>query len=431
MYSKPLNLRIFTAMTTLPGYALFFMMLFAPLSYRNIKVALLGLVMVMITIHVLVGGKLLLHRTILLWTMLIMLCGSVFIFVGVINNTPGALYVAHFYILWPFVFTLLVAGIANENVIDRLIKTLVFSTIAISLYSLIYIFYAAGLIPDAFYIEIDQGQRIGFHEGYIHYTSASLYTLLFSVPFIISALLTWPKSASMPVSRLWLWIAVILSLPVVLLSARRSLWLIVAISPILSIIFNKLLRVKHYSFKTMCRMVLWFVFSLSVIFAFLHIVFNIEFFALVQRFTDAFQFNTSAGSILRREQFFALLEGWINNPLFGGGLGGGVEGSVRSAQTWQYELFYMSILFQTGVIGFTIYFAAIAWIYYMGFKMIKLGLLLGLYMCPILIGTSCFLIASATNPYLGTFSGIWPIFLPVALINIWLLKPNNPIIKSG
>ena len=221
-----------------------------------------------------------------------MLCGSVFFFVGIINNTPGALYVAHFYILWPLLFILLVAGIANENVIDSLIKVLVFSTIAISLYSLIFIFYAAGLIPDAFYIEIDQGQRIGFHEGYIHYVSSSFYTLLFSVPFIISALITWPKNTLMPVSRLWLWIAVILSLPVVLLSARRSLWLVVAISPIVSIIFNKLLRVKYYSFKTMCRMFLWFVFSVLVIFVFLHIVFNIEFFAMVQRFTDAFQFDT-------------------------------------------------------------------------------------------------------------------------------------------
>ena len=152
---------------------------------------------------------------------------------------------------------------------------------------------------------------------------------------------------------------------------------------------------------------------------------------MVQRFTDGFRFNTSFDGILRREQFFALLEGWINNPLFGGGLGAGVEGSVRSAaQPWQYELFYISILFQTGVIGFTIYFTAIAWIYYSGFKMIRSGCLLGLRMCPILIGTSCFLIASGTNPYLGTFSGIWPIFLPIALINVWLLKPNLPILKS-
>ena len=43
MYSKPLNLKILTAMATWPGYALFFMMLFVPLSYKNIKIALLGI----------------------------------------------------------------------------------------------------------------------------------------------------------------------------------------------------------------------------------------------------------------------------------------------------------------------------------------------------------------------------------------------------
>ena len=380
------------------------------------------MLMVMIIINILVRGKLSLHRAVFLWTLLIVLTGTTSFLIGVINNTPGALYVAHFYILWPLVFILLVAGITDKNTINGLIKVLVFSTIAISLYSLFYILNSAGYLPGKLYAGIiDQGQRIGFHEGYVHYVSASIYTLIFSVPFLLSTLMIWHKDLHMPVFRFWLWMAVGLGLTVTLLSGRRSLWLVVALSPIITIIFCKMSAVKYYYFKKICRLFLCFILLIFILFIFLQVVFKIDFLLMFRRFTDGFQFNLDAGAILRREQFFALLQGWMDNPLLGAGLGAGVESSVRSAQTWQYELFYMSLLFQTGVIGFTIYLASVVWIYWMGFKMIRSGERLGLHMCPILVGTSCFLAASATNPYLGTFCGIWPIFFPIALINVWLL----------
>jgi len=402
--------------------AFFFSILFVPLTYRYIKAGLLGLLMVMIIINILVRGKLLLHRTVFLWTLLIVLTGTTSFLIGVINNTPGALYVAHTFILWPPVFILLVAGITNENIMNGLIKVLVFSTIAISLYSLFYILNSAGYLPGKLYAEIiDHGQRIGFHKGYVHYISASIYTLIFSVPFLLSALMIWHKDAHMPVSRFWLWVAIILSLPVVVLSGRRALWLVVAISPIFTIAFYKLSTVKYYFSKKMCCILPCFILLLFILFTCLQIVFKIDVLLTFQRFTDAFQFNLDTGAILRREQFFALLQGWMDNPLLGAGLGAGVESSIRSAETWQYELFYVLLLFQTGVIGFIIYSASVVWIYWMGFKMIRSGEYLGLCMIPVLVGTSCFLIASATNPYLGTFCGLWPIFLPIALINVWLL----------
>ena len=412
------------------AYAFFFSMLFVPLTYRHVKASLLGLLMIMIIINMLVRGKLSLHQTVFLWTLLIVLSGTTSFLIGVINNTPGALYVAHTYILWPLVFALLVASITNENIINGLIKVLVFSTTAISLYSLFYILNLAGYLPGKFYAGIiDHGQRIGFHEGYVHYISASIYTLIFSVPFLLSALMIWQRDTNMPVSRFWLWVAVGLGLIVTLLSGRRSLWLVVALSPIFTIVFYKLSAVKYYFFKKMCRSSLLAVLLLFVLFSCLHAAFDIDLLSMVQRFTDAFQFNLDAGAIVRREQFFALLQGWMDNPLLGAGLGASVENSIRSAQTWQYELFYILLLFQTGVIGFSIYFVSVMWIYWMGFKMIRSGEYLGLCMTPVLVGTSCFLIASATNPYLGTFCGLWPIFFPIALINVWLLKRKNYCIR--
>jgi hypothetical protein len=415
------------------AYIFFFMVLFVPLTYASIKALPLGLLILVITIGILMRGKIFLHRTILFWTFLVVLSGLVSLLVGVLNDAPGALYVGHFYILWPLVYVLLVAGITNEKFICGLIKVLIFTTIAISLYGLIDIATLAGLLPDIFSIIIDKGQRIGFHEGYIHYTTHSIYTLFFAVPFLISALITWPSSKNMPVSRRWLWVALVLSLGVTFLSARRALWIVCAFSPFLTVILH-ILSSRYYSFsnrKLVYRTFAGLILIISVVFFSLHPIFEIECSAMIQRFVASFQVQTDYGAIVRVEQFFALWRGWLESPLIGAGLGSVAEGSIRSVYyPWQYELFYLSLLFHTGIIGVIIYSGAVIWIYRMGFKMICSGENLGLYMLPILVGTSSFLIASATNPYLGTFSGLWPIYLPIALINVWLLMRRNITYES-
>ena len=227
------------------AYTLFFLMLFVPLTYQPIRTVFLGLTLEIIIISTLMQGRLFLHRTILLWTLLIVSAGLVFVLVGIINHTPGVLYVSHVFVLWPLVFALLLVGITNEKLISNLIKVLVFTTIAISLYALIDIATMVGWLPDIFPITVDKGQRIGFHQGFIHYVIHSIYTLLFTVPFLVSALMTWPKNSIMPVSRRWLWIALVLSLVVTLLTGRRVLWIVVALSPFLTVMLHMLLLRRH------------------------------------------------------------------------------------------------------------------------------------------------------------------------------------------
>jgi hypothetical protein len=415
------------------AYTFFFLVLFVPLTHRPIKAILLGLVLGMIIISILVSGKIFLHRTILLWTFLIVLSGLVFFLVGVLNDAAGVLRVSHIYVLWPLVFVLLVAGITNERIIRGLIKVLIFTTIAISLYALIDIATIVGWLPDIFPIIVDKGQRVGFHQGFVHYTTPSIYTLLFAVPFLISALMIWPKSRIMPVSRRWLWIALILSLAMTLLSARRALWIVIALSPFLTIMLHMLSR-RHHRFsnrKLVRRSFAKLILIISLVYFSLHFIFEIDYFAMIQHLVASFQVAIDYGATVRAEQFFALWRGWLESPLIGSGLGAVAEGSIRCVyHPWQYELFYLSLLFHTGIIGVIIYSAAVAWVYQMGFKMIRSGEHLGLYMLPILVGTSSFLIASGTNPYFGTFSGIWPIYLPIALINVWLLARRNIVYES-
>ena len=72
-------------------------------------------------------------------------------------------------------------------------------------------------------------------------------------------------------------------------------------------------------------------------------------------------------------------------------------------------------------------YAGVAWIYWMGIRMIRERGVLERMMFPTLVGLSGFLVANGTNPYLARYDGLWVIFLPIALINFWLLERARAI----
>jgi len=140
-----------------------------------------------------------------------------------------------------------------------------------------------------------------------------------------------------------------------------------------------------------------------------------------------FNFSPTAediGTTERRTQFHALLQGWMENPLLGAGYGAPAYGSIRDdLAPYNYELTYMQLLYQTGLVGFAAYSAGVCWIYWMGVRVIRAGGYLSGLMLACLVGMSSFLIGNATNPYFGSFETYWAIFLPLTVINLWLLRP--------
>lgn len=142
----------------LPGYILFFMMLFVPTVYQPVKAVLLALVLTTICITVLMKKRIALHYRILLWTLFVASVGLFFILRGVIYSAPGALRVVTVYVLWSLVYMVLVVGISNITVLKDIIRVLTIAAVAIGIYSFSYILYAAGWLPSYLYIPIEQGQ---------------------------------------------------------------------------------------------------------------------------------------------------------------------------------------------------------------------------------------------------------------------------------
>ena len=413
---------------TFPGYLLFFIMLFAPSAYQPVKAVLGVIVLEIIVIDALVHNRLAVHPIVLLWTLFMTTVGSGFIFLGLLNDAPGALRMSTVYILWPLIFTVFVAGASDERKLRGLLVVLVAATIAIGLYGLSYILHEAGWLPGTFYIPLDLGQQIGFYQGYIEFLLHSISSLFFAVPFIIAALMTWPREEAIPVSRLWLWVAFILGIILVLLSARRALLAVVALSPLIALFIQGFLpsSLKRVRRELGLRFLLYAGMCLATLVIYLSIIYGFSLWTLANTFAVGWDFTGEASALARREQFWALVKEWSESPLFGAGHGASAEGSIRSLeQPWAYELAYLALLFHTGMIGFLAYTAGVAWIFWMGVKIIRLGNRLSLYMLPLLVGCSCFLIGNATNPYLEKFDYIWVIFLPIAFINFWLLNGDG------
>ena len=355
--------------------------------------------------------------------------GLFFMLVGLINGTPGAIRVGTVYVLWPLVYLVLVAGMSDDRIIRGLSRVLVAATFAVGLYGLSYVLFAVGWLPRWLYLPLDQGQGIGFYEGYVEVSLYSLASLLFLVPYLIAALLCWEESAASPASRPWLWLGCLTGIALVLLSGRRALMLVTAMAPVITLIFLGLTsrRALRANFRLIGLGTAGGFLILFGLGSYLNAVSGFEWGSILAMFGEGFNFSSEVSATVRRDQFFALLHGWDSSPILGAGHGAAAPRVIRSAEfPWAYELSYVALLFHTGIVGFLAYASAIGWIYWMGLRILRSGDALARYMLPILVGMSCFLVGNATNPYLEKFDYIWVLFLPIGVINHWLLSRDGP-----
>lgn len=405
------------------GYALFFGMLFLPTVYPVPKGFLLSVVTLGIGLGSLWRGRIDLHPSVLAATLMFCVIGLAFMLLGALRAEPGALRVGTVYVVWPLVYMILVAGSADSRVLYGLARVLVAAGVAIGLYGLSYVLYAAGILPEGLYLDLDQGQSIGFYEGFVEVNLYSLASLLFLVPFLLAALVFWRGSSS-PVHRVWLWIAFLLSALLAVLSGRRALLTVLGLAPLVIFFIWSVtpggLRPRP---RSVLPALIGIVFLAALTGIYLGIAFDLRWKAIVAMVASGFDFaGLDPSSSARAEQFRVLVDQWTRSPLFGAGHGASAASLLRSEEMpWAYELSYVALLYQTGLVGLIAYAAGIAWMFTMGLKLLRSGHPHGRLLAPVLAGTALFLVGNATNPYLVKYDYLWVIFLPVGMINHWLL----------
>lgn len=411
------------------GCLLLFLLIFVPVAYTPVKAAFMLIVMLLVVTEAVLKGRISIHPTVMAWTLGLATLSAAFMLRGALRDAPGALRVGTVYILWPIVYVLFAAGAARPRVERGLIRTLVAAAVAVPLYVMSFILWSIGWLPDFLYVPLDQGQAIGVYAGFVELNLYSLSSLLFLVPFVSACLLTWPADRSLPVRRGWLWLALLAGTGVVLISGRRALLLSLAVG--LPLALGMRAALPSATRRATRRILIVTVVGAAVcgigVLAYLqHLGFTPQ--ALIAMFMEGFDFSGDISASLRRQQLFALLEGWAENPLIGAGHGAAAPGLVRSPEMpWAYELSYVALLFHVGLLGFAAYAGGVVWICWTGLRLIRTVPDAGWVILPALVGMICFLLGNATNPYLEKFDYLWVIFLPVALVNHGLLRRDHAV----
>jgi hypothetical protein len=425
-----------------PAYVLMFLMLVFPMVFALIftKGLLFAVVLLTVFAVALRTGQIGLHSSVVGWTFFLATISFLFVLEGFFASAPGATRQSQTYVLWPLIYLSVIAGVRHKRIFLGLADTIAFSTICIALYSIVYTLIQTKILPESSQFDLIsfdwQAQAFGLHEGYLAMQFPGLNSLPFLIPFLFALLITFqPADGNTLVRRAQVSIAACLGLTTVLMSGRRALYLATIASPLLIFLFTRFQprTDRQCSSKRLTRVTALALIASVVLLFGLNAMYGVSLSGLADRLSMGFDFSPTAedtGTTERRVQFHALLAGWTENPLLGAGHGAPVFGSIRSEESpWNYELYYMALLYQTGALGFAAYSAGIIWIYWTGIRVIRAGGYLSALMIACLVGFSSILVANATNPYLARYDAMWAIFLPLAVINFWLLRrplPSSP-----
>lgn len=414
---------------TFLGGVLLFLMAFSPAYNMALKIVLIGILLVAVLFSQIFFDRLNLTKAVLLWYFLFVAHSIIFTAIGLINrnNTMYVLKSATYNIIWPIVYLLFTVGIYKKSSLRFLIQTIAVSNIFISLYLIGGLFTILHILPPLSGIDFSMSS-LSFDTlaGLLKIESPAVICLLFTMPFIICVRLT-DGERTFGLNKLFISISILITIVAVLATARRALILNIFLSLPLTFIFVRLapaLNKRAFNRRLLNMLLLGAgLLTLVIIIAEASGLFN---FSLVyEKFISAFSSRGDLEDVstsTRYDQFELLVKSWLQKPLIGFGHGAVSRYIIRSYKTpWIYELSYVALLFQTGVLGLSAYLALLAWPIYKGIQIIrKANTETCIFLIPCLVGCACFLIANATNPYLQSYDYMWTLFFPVAVINYFL-----------
>jgi len=374
----------------------------------------------------------------------LILC-SIFVFrgiwgttIGILNHTPGVFRLIPIYIFWNILYIIFISLISKTSIFNVIIKSLIIGSFIVALVDILFIFQVLNFIPSninpfTFYYDIYEPYDYSFAFGYSHgksieFLAYNINLLFFSYPFLLGLFLLYkPKKSSFWTNKITLLILLALSTMVVFLSNRRMLILIMLFSPFILAFFARFLQKKKRKkiYKTVFTSTIIAVLIVGFLLINYATVLDIDIENLIYEFQKLSDKNVDP----RFNQSTRLIEYWLEAPLVGQGAGASIPGYLRNQTSiWAYELSYHLHLMQFGIIGFALELIFYLGIFFYGIKIIKKKN--DSLMAALLAGCFGLLIANATNPYTNSLDFLWPLFLPLAYINLSMLKNKEALAKT-
>lgn len=334
----------------------------------------------------------------------ISMAGVAWAFVGLLhqaNHLQGILEALRLYVIWSAAFVVLYTLLSAGPSLRVFHNAIVMAGILIPLINFVGLYNQSsgfGFISDGIQQELDM--RVGFRDGYVQLTSHNIGMMFLIAPYLL--VLQFRADAGKSNSLLTK-LALVLSLILVVISGRRALWLVVALTPCTILILTAL-TVNYSLMKSGAKRFLFGCAAAGVLG--LSMLLTLPEGGLeagtINHLRDAFSAEDE-----RTIQRPYLIGGFLRAPLFGSGFGAYAGYTRSDERPWTYELTYYQMLYNLGIVGmtalvalFSAYFAKVMRLLrqFKDGSAIPFGLLVAL--CSLLAG-------AYSDPYLGGFDSLF------------------------
>jgi len=374
--------------------------------------------------------KIKISKSIFLISIFFGLVGLAYSVYGFLVGAPGALRVLTVMVAYPLLFPLL-ASVYKASDAGSLFKIFLLASWLLVAVNLLYL--VSGLVwPDNYFVSYikfiyEDYAVIDSNEDYFKYTIPNISSLVFLLPFCISAFFMVDHKRK----KVELFCLVLVMLVLTVLSGRRALFVAAFAGPLALYILILAMGRRVKASQMSLGRVLYVIAFLGFAGAFLYFFEFWDFY--YSQVGSIFDFSGSASNVERALQFKYLSEGIVEKPFFGHGAGAAAAYSRSFEQPWAYELSYVAFLFQYGIFGFLIYASGLALLFYTLCLSLR-GKERSIFECCFIAGFVAFLVANATNPYLAKFDYMWVIFIPLGVLSAQIKggagSLRNYLIKS-
>lgn len=409
-----------------------FLCLFNPIAFQSLKLAV-GILAILFSLP-----SLRFRREPLVVILLFCLMTVPALFISMMDGISFSTASFLLSFVYPFFYLALFSRLSSAQDLGKIAWAVLLAALSISVYDLLFCgasILKLELLLD-FLQQFELNAGFGFAGLMTEYTTSHMVSLLFTFPFLaIYAFCDNGKSSYSFLPRGLVVSVFVLQCICVLLSGRKAIWIAAALCLVLALVIRR----KHYGGDlyskdepTIVRLSAIVLSSLVLVFIIAQPSFWVYVGDLFASLSDAFSFDdpTKGSAYVRGQQSVALINGWLESPLFGNGFGAYAADYIRDPNNFAaYELTYLALLLQKGLFGFALYFGICIWSLVRCYKIGCMKNEFSLFALSAAMGLLGMLIGDATNPYMGRFACMWIFFLPSFVVS--LQEETETIRKFG
>jgi hypothetical protein len=255
-----------------------------------------------------------------------------------------------------------------------------------------------GLIPDGMREQL--ALEIGLGDGYVRFSTANIISMFLIAPYLLSLQFRADAESS---NTFLTKLALLLSLTFVVLSGRRALWIVVALTPCTILLLAGLTRsyglmkVNGRRFLLACSVA-----GVVALGTFLVIPESGPESGPIGSLKEAFSAEDA-----RSLQTPYLIGGFMKAPVLGSGFGGYAGYKRNELRPWTYELTYHMLLFNTGLVGSVFLVTLYGCYFFLVIGLLRRFKQASAIPFSLLVAFCSLLVGSYSNPYLGGFDSLF------------------------